>query len=239
MLQSSIEAAYGTGASIWIESVSQSAGLETYLAIGKYGVNANNTTTVDPAAYGYTGIFGTGGSSTRWQWDYQMDHNTYAVPWAHLSPNQQYTATYKVFVGDFLRQRTRRRNRREHRGNLDVERAGVMPVPEPTTCALMMAGLGLLGFANRRRNAKSCRTSVMRGCILITGLLSMIGGAPTAEASVITYDVVATFHEPDTQPNDTIFTGSFTFDDVTQTASNLHGLLTESMTGDMGGWAVV
>ena len=88
------------GASIWIESVSQSAGLDTYLAIGKYGVNANNTTTVDPAAHGYTGIFGTAGSSTRWQWDYQMDHNTYAVPWADLSPNQQYTATYKVYVGD-------------------------------------------------------------------------------------------------------------------------------------------
>ena len=51
----------------------------------------------------------------------------------------------------------------------------------------------------------------MRRCILITGLLSMIAGAPAAEASVITYDVVTTFHEPDTQPNDTIFTGSFTY----------------------------
>ena len=28
-----------------------------------------------------------------------------------------------------------------------------MPVPEPTTCVLMTAGLGLLGFATRRRNA--------------------------------------------------------------------------------------
>ena len=75
----------------------------------------------------------------------------------------------------------------------------------------------------------------MRRFILITGLLAMIAAAPAAEASIITYEVVTTFYEPDTQPNNTIFTGSFTYDDATQQVSNLHGLLTESMTGGMGG----
>ena len=63
----------------------------------------------------------------------------------------------------------------------------------------------------------------MRRFILITGLLAMIAAAPAAEASIITYDVVMTFYEPDTQPNNTIFTGSFTYDDATQQVSNLHG----------------
>ena len=52
---------------------------------------------------------------------------------------------------------------------------------------------------------------------------------------MIPYDVVLTFHEPDTQPNDTIFTGSFAYDDVARAVSNLHGFLTESMTGGVGG----
>jgi hypothetical protein len=34
-----------------------------------------------------------------------------------------------------------------------------------------------------------------------------------------------------TQPNDSIFTGTFTFDSTTNTVSNLSGSLTESMTG--------
>jgi len=44
------------------------------------------------------------------------------------------------------------------------------------------------------------------------------------------YTVVETFHEPMTQPNNTIFTGTFTFDSTNKTVSNLMGLLTESMT---------
>ena len=71
----------------------------------------------------------------------------------------------------------------------------------------------------------------MRKILLISGLLSMISAAPAARATIMTYDVVVTFHEPDTQPYNTIFTGSFTYDTVTATASNLHGSLTESMMG--------
>ena len=153
VLRSNIEAAYGTGASIWIESISQSAGLDTYLAIGKYGVNVNNTMTVDPAAHGYTGIFGTAGSSSMWQWDYQMDHNTYAVPWADLSPNQQYTATYKVYVGDALGNELAAASGASTLETWTWNAPALMPVPEPTTSVLMAAGLGLLGCASRRRNA--------------------------------------------------------------------------------------
>ncbi len=54
----------------------------------------------------------------------------------------------------------------------------------------------------------------------------------SAQANVLThYNVTATFFEPDTQPNNSIFTGSFTFDSTTGSVSNLQGTLTESMTG--------
>ena len=59
----------------------------------------------------------------------------------------------------------------------------------------------------------------------------MIAGVQVAQAAVTTYNVVETFMEPDTQPKNTIFTGSFTYDDVAQTVSSLSGYLTESMTG--------
>lgn len=45
------------------------------------------------------------------------------------------------------------------------------------------------------------------------------------------YKVTAAFFEPDTQPNDTIFTGSFTINSTTASVANLRGSLTESMTG--------
>jgi hypothetical protein len=55
---------------------------------------------------------------------------------------------------------------------------------------------------------------------------------PSALTDVITtYNVVETFYEPDTQPKNSIFVGSFTFNSTTGTVSNLHGILSESMTG--------
>lgn len=152
-LQANVEAAYGAGASIWIESVTQSAGLETYLAVGKYGVNADNTTTVDPAIGAYSGIFGTGGSAAKWQWDYQMDHNTYAVAWADLSPNQLYSATYKVYIGDSAGNELAAATGASTLETWAWQAPAVVPVPEPETYALMLAGLGLVGFTARRRKA--------------------------------------------------------------------------------------
>jgi hypothetical protein len=59
--------------------------------------------------------------------------------------------------------------------------------------------------------------------------------ASSAQAHVIsTYNITETFHEPMTQPNDSIFTGSFTFDSTTGTVSNLTGSLTQAMTKPVG-----
>ncbi len=73
--------------------------------------------------------------------------------------------------------------------------------------------------------------TVARWISLFAGIVA----ASVTNAAVLTYDVVTTFYEPDTQPNNSIFTGSFQFDDVTGEVSGLHGLLSESMTGMMGG----
>jgi hypothetical protein len=150
-LASDIQTAYGSDAGIWIEQISQSAGLNAYLAVGKYGVNVNNTTTVDPAAGGYTPIFGTAGYSTKWHWDYKMDHNTYTVSSAYLVANQLYTATYKVYVGDTLGNEIL---------NTDGSSAGSTEiwtwqapatVPEPGTLGFLAAGIGF--FLRRRKNS--------------------------------------------------------------------------------------
>jgi hypothetical protein len=54
--------------------------------------------------------------------------------------------------------------------------------------------------------------------------------APSTTGLLRFYSVVETFHEPMTQPNDSIFTGTFTFDSTSKVASNLKGTLTQSMT---------
>lgn len=62
--------------------------------------------------------------------------------------------------------------------------------------------------------------------------------APVTSGLLTFYDVVETFREPKTQPNDTIFSGSFTFDSTNNLVSNLAGSLTQSMTkvnGTFGG----
>jgi hypothetical protein len=53
------------------------------------------------------------------------------------------------------------------------------------------------------------------------------------------YSIVETFHEPMTAPNDSIFTGTFTYDSTNHTVSNLSGSLTQSMTGMMGSMSTV
>jgi hypothetical protein len=107
LLAANVTNTYGTGAGIWIESLSKSPGLKTYQAIGTFGVNSLGTTNldgtpaIDPAANGYAGIFGTAGSSTKWKWDYQMDHNANAVSLGDVTvANQIFTNTYKIYIGD-------------------------------------------------------------------------------------------------------------------------------------------
>jgi len=150
MNAAAVQAAFGSGAGIWIQEISSSAGLETYLAVGKFGVNSNNTATVDPAANAYTGIFGTNGSSQAWKWDYMMDHNTNTVPLSSIvAANQQFSATYRLYIGDAD-------------GN-DIApgaattttwnwTANAVPTPIPGAVWLLGSGLvGLIGLRKRRK----------------------------------------------------------------------------------------
>ncbi|OYY94564.1 MAG: PEP-CTERM sorting domain-containing protein [Hydrogenophilales bacterium 28-61-23] len=74
----------------------------------------------------------------------------------------------------------------------------------------------------------------MKKSLLIPVLFLMATGVQVAQAAVTTYNVVETFFEPDTQPRDSIFKGTFDFDNVTQSVTNLQGWLSESMTGNPG-----
>lgn len=56
------------------------------------------------------------------------------------------------------------------------------------------------------------------------------GSAPATTGALRFFDVVETFHEPMTQPNDSVFTGTFTFDTTARSVSSLSGSLTQSMT---------
>ncbi|MFO1318645.1 MAG: hypothetical protein U1F52_03435 [Burkholderiales bacterium] len=57
-------------------------------------------------------------------------------------------------------------------------------------------------------------------------------GSASASTDIVTrYEVVTIFREPDTQPRDTIFTGSFLLNATTGEVTALQGTLTESMTG--------
>jgi len=57
-------------------------------------------------------------------------------------------------------------------------------------------------------------------------------GPDSAAANLVTpYRVLAVFREPDTQPNDSIFIGTYTFDATDGVVSGLRGRLSESMTG--------
>lgn len=57
------------------------------------------------------------------------------------------------------------------------------------------------------------------------------GGASATTDIITRYTVVTTFFEPDTQPRNSIFVGSFTFNATDAVVSDLKGQLTESMTG--------
>lgn len=59
--------------------------------------------------------------------------------------------------------------------------------------------------------------------------LSLLAGAALAHET--TYNITTTWFEPQTQPRNSIFQGSFVYDEHTHTISNLQGQLSESMTG--------
>jgi hypothetical protein len=73
----------------------------------------------------------------------------------------------------------------------------------------------------------------MKKLVLIGSALSLIAVAPAGQAAVTTYNVSEAFNQVVYNANfpnsDTIFTGSFTFDSVTKTVSNLTGSLSQAM----------
>jgi len=58
------------------------------------------------------------------------------------------------------------------------------------------------------------------------------GAASLATQILTTYEVEQTFFEPDTQPRDSIFRGTFVFNATTGQVTALQGVLTQSMTGN-------
>jgi hypothetical protein len=142
-----VQTAFGSNASIWIQKLSSTAGLETYQAVGKFGVNSNNTAIVDPAANAYAGIFGTNGSSQSWQWDYMMDHNVNTVSLASIvAAGQTFSATYKLYIGDA--------------NGIDIAPNAATTttwtwtanaVPTPIPAAAWLLGSGLMGLVGLRR----------------------------------------------------------------------------------------
>lgn len=73
----------------------------------------------------------------------------------------------------------------------------------------------------------------MKKSILATVILSLLAVAPVAQAASSSYNIQTTWYEPDTQPRDSIFIGSFDYDSATHAVTNLKGILSESMSGDM------
>jgi len=79
----------------------------------------------------------------------------------------------------------------------------------------------------------TCPSTCGGYAFLVTATNAAGDSVPSAPTDVLTaYDVVATFLEPDTQPRNSIFIGSLVLDSTTGTVSNLHGILSESMSGD-------
>jgi len=68
----------------------------------------------------------------------------------------------------------------------------------------------------------------MKKLAVAAALLSLTGAV---QAHEVLYNVTLTFLEPQTDPKNTIFTGTFLFDEHSNTVSDLRGFLTQSMTG--------
>lgn len=91
---------------------------------------------------------------------------------------------------------------------------------------------GLSAQATTSPITVNCLESCSGYLFSVTAINEVGASPPSTPAEVITnYQVVETFFEPDTQPNDSIFVGSFTYNATQKTVTNLRGRLSESMTG--------
>jgi hypothetical protein len=115
------------GGKIFIEMLSQSAGLSTY-----------------DKMHSYAPIFGTGTSSNAWMWDPTMGmaHNTYTV-----APGYgEWSATYRIYIGDAATKAVL-----SGYGS-DTVTLTWTSIPEPATMTLMGTGLVyLLGYRRKHK----------------------------------------------------------------------------------------
>jgi len=101
-----------------------------------------------------------------------------------------------------------------------------------TGYSVVSSPAGLSGSGNASPITVTCPSACTGYTFTVQASNRAGASAPSAPAEVLTaYQIKATFFEPDTQPQDTIFTGSFTLNSSTRTVTGLSGLLTESMTG--------
>lgn len=113
--------------------------------------------------------------------------------------------------------------------------AGSSPVLD-FTASSSPAGLSATGTADAGGVAVSCPGSCAGYSFALQARNAVGSGAASTAVPVLTrLGVTVRFLEPDTQPNDSIFKGSFTLNSTTRTVTGLSGTLTESMTGSPDG----
>lgn len=80
--------------------------------------------------------------------------------------------------------------------------------------------------------------SKTRAAFALAGAVALIGSATAAQATTTTYDVTQVYNQVvynSSHPDwDTWFVGSFTYDSLTQTVSNLSGKINQAMDGGPG-----
>jgi len=116
---------------------------------------------------------------------------------------------------------------------IGATRSGGSPI---TGYAVSSVPSGIVGGATSPIDF-TCPSSCAGYRFTVTATSAAGTGPASDQVDVVTtYDVVATVFEPDTQPNDSIFVGSFVLDASTGAVSELRGRLSESMTGGLIGY---
>ncbi len=102
-----------------------------------------------------------------------------------------------------------------------------------TAYTVQSSPAGISGTGSESPVTVICPSSCTGYAFSVTASNAVGDSTPSAVTDVITrYQVVETFFEPLTQPKNTLFIGTFTFNATKRTVSDLKGTLSESMTGD-------